>query len=66
MAASGHNSRPSPGISRCPLTDLVIAIAELVANTLARSDGPGTVTFWASDEAGTTVRVHMKRYQKQT
>lgn len=28
--------------------DLVIAIAELAANTLAHTDGPGTVTFWAT------------------
>ena len=94
--------------------DLVIAIAELAANTLAHTNGPGTVTFWAnsdevvcqvedrgqisdplagnvrpapdasgggrglwlvrevcdrvemrSGEAGTTVRVHMRRYRKQ-
>jgi anti-sigma regulatory factor (Ser/Thr protein kinase) len=94
--------------------DLVIAVAELAANTLAHTDGPGTVTFWAtpdevvcqvqdkgqisdplagnvrpapdasgggrglwlvrevcdlvemrSGEAGTTVRVHMRRYRKQ-
>jgi anti-sigma regulatory factor (Ser/Thr protein kinase) len=28
--------------------DLVIAVAELAANTLAHTSGPGAVTFWAT------------------
>jgi anti-sigma regulatory factor (Ser/Thr protein kinase) len=30
--------------------DLVIAVAELAANTLAHTGGPGTVTFWVTDD----------------
>jgi anti-sigma regulatory factor (Ser/Thr protein kinase) len=30
--------------------DLVIAIAELAANTLAHTSGPGAVTFWATGD----------------
>jgi len=32
------------------VTDLVIATAELAANTLAHTNGPGTVTFWVTDD----------------
>jgi anti-sigma regulatory factor (Ser/Thr protein kinase) len=31
------------------VTDLVIAVAELAANTLAHTSGPGTLTLWATD-----------------
>jgi anti-sigma regulatory factor (Ser/Thr protein kinase) len=48
-----------PGLYRYPSTsgaglpphrveDLVIAIAELAANTLAHTSGPGEVTFWVT------------------
>lgn len=32
------------------VSDLVIAVAELAANTFAHTSGPGTVTFWATDD----------------
>lgn len=31
--------------------DLVIAVAELAANTLAHTSGPGTLTLWVTDKA---------------
>src|SRR6266566_4945359 len=77
------------------VNDLVIAVAELAANTLVHTSGPGTLTLWITDphagmirpapdapgggrglwvvhqvcdrveistgQAGTTVRVHMRR-----
>jgi anti-sigma regulatory factor (Ser/Thr protein kinase) len=36
------------GLSPDRVTDLVIAIAELAANTLAHTNGSGAVTFWAT------------------
>ena len=30
--------------------DLVIAVAELAANTLAHTSGPGTLTLWVTDD----------------
>jgi anti-sigma regulatory factor (Ser/Thr protein kinase) len=36
------------GLPRHRVMDLVIAIAELAANTLAHTNGPGAVTFWAT------------------
>ena len=36
------------GLPRHRVMDLVIAIAELAANTLAHTSGPGAVTFWAT------------------
>ncbi len=32
------------------VNDLVIAVAELAANTLAHTSGPGTLTLWATDD----------------
>jgi anti-sigma regulatory factor (Ser/Thr protein kinase) len=40
----------SAGLPPHRVTDLVIATAELAANTLAHTNGPGTVTFWATDD----------------
>jgi len=41
------------------VTDLVIAIAELAANTLAHTNGSGAVTFWATaDEVIGQVQDH--------
>ena len=36
------------GLAPHRVMDLVIAIAELAANTLAHTNGPGAVTFWAT------------------
>jgi len=33
------------------VNDLVIAVAELAANTLAHTSGPGTLTLWITDDA---------------
>jgi len=33
------------------VTDLVIAVAELAANTLVHTSGPGTLTLWITDDA---------------
>ena len=32
------------------VTDLVIAVAELAANTLVHTSGPGTLTLWVTDD----------------
>ena len=32
------------------VNDLVIAVAELAANTLAHTSGPGTLTLWIADD----------------
>jgi anti-sigma regulatory factor (Ser/Thr protein kinase) len=32
------------------VNDLVIAVAELTANTLAHTSGPGTLTLWITDD----------------
>lgn len=37
------------GLSPDRATDLVIAVAELAANTLAHTSGPGTLTVWVAD-----------------
>jgi anti-sigma regulatory factor (Ser/Thr protein kinase) len=39
------------GLSPRQVTDLVIALDELAANTLAHTSGPGTLTLWATDDA---------------
>jgi anti-sigma regulatory factor (Ser/Thr protein kinase) len=33
------------------VNDLVIAVAELAANTLVHTSGPGTLTLWITDDA---------------
>jgi anti-sigma regulatory factor (Ser/Thr protein kinase) len=33
------------------VNDLVIAVAELAANTLVHTSGPGTLTLWVTDDA---------------
>jgi anti-sigma regulatory factor (Ser/Thr protein kinase) len=38
------------GIPPRQVSDLVIAVAELAANTLAHTSGPGTLTLWATDD----------------
>lgn len=38
------------GLSPGRANDLVIAIAELVANTLVHTGGPGTLTIWVTDD----------------
>lgn len=38
------------GLSPQRVSDLVIAVAELAANTLAHTSGPGTLTLWATDD----------------
>lgn len=45
-AALAHRA----GLRPHRVTDLVIAVAELAANTLAHTGGPGTVTFWATND----------------
>jgi anti-sigma regulatory factor (Ser/Thr protein kinase) len=37
------------GLSPDRTTDLVIAVAELAANTLVHTGGPGTLTVWVAD-----------------
>jgi anti-sigma regulatory factor (Ser/Thr protein kinase) len=37
------------GLSPRQVNDLVIAFAELTANTLAHTSGPGTLTLWVTD-----------------
>ncbi len=37
------------GLSPDRATDLVIAVAELAANTLIHTTGPGTLTMWQAD-----------------
>lgn len=32
------------------ITDLMIAVAELAANTLVHTSGPGTLTLWVTDD----------------
>jgi anti-sigma regulatory factor (Ser/Thr protein kinase) len=32
------------------VSDLVMAVAELAANTLAHTSGPGTLTLWVADD----------------
>jgi anti-sigma regulatory factor (Ser/Thr protein kinase) len=32
------------------VSDLVIAVSELAANTLAHTSGPGTLTLWVTDD----------------
>jgi anti-sigma regulatory factor (Ser/Thr protein kinase) len=38
------------GLSPGRANDLVIAVAELAANTLIHTSGPGTLTIWVTDE----------------
>jgi len=38
------------GLSPHRVSDLVIAVAELAANTLAHTSGPGTLMLWATDD----------------
>ena len=38
------------GLPPRQVSDLVIAAAELAANTLTHTSGPGTLTLWATDE----------------
>jgi anti-sigma regulatory factor (Ser/Thr protein kinase) len=38
------------GLTARRINDLVIAISELAANTLAHTSGPGTLLVWATDE----------------
>jgi len=38
------------GLSAHRVRDLVIAIAELTANTLAHTSGPGTLLVWTTDD----------------
>ena len=38
------------GLSARRISDLVIAISELAANTLAHTSGPGTLLVWTTDE----------------
>ena len=45
-AAWAHRAGLPPGRAN----DLVIAAAELAANTLSHTTGPGTLTLWATDE----------------
>jgi anti-sigma regulatory factor (Ser/Thr protein kinase) len=45
-AARGHQA----GLPPHRVRDLVIAISELAANTLAHTNGPGAVTFWVADD----------------
>lgn len=40
----------SAGLRPHRVSDLVIAVAELAANTVAHTGGPGTVTFWATND----------------
>jgi anti-sigma regulatory factor (Ser/Thr protein kinase) len=46
IAARAHQA----GLPPHRVQDLVIAVAELAANTLAHTEGPGTLTFWATPE----------------
>jgi anti-sigma regulatory factor (Ser/Thr protein kinase) len=45
-AAWAHRAGMPPGQVR----DLVMAVAELAANTLRHTTGPGTLTLWATSE----------------
>jgi anti-sigma regulatory factor (Ser/Thr protein kinase) len=45
-AAQAHRA----GLPPHRVSDLVIAVAELAANTLAHTRGSGTVTFWVTDD----------------
>jgi anti-sigma regulatory factor (Ser/Thr protein kinase) len=38
------------GLSPDRANDLVIAVAELAANTLVHTSGPGTLTIWVTDD----------------
>jgi anti-sigma regulatory factor (Ser/Thr protein kinase) len=38
------------GLQPARVTDLVIAVAELAANTLVHTSGPGTLTLWVTDD----------------
>jgi anti-sigma regulatory factor (Ser/Thr protein kinase) len=38
------------GLPPHQVNDLVIAVAELAANTLAHTSGPGTLTLWVTDD----------------
>jgi anti-sigma regulatory factor (Ser/Thr protein kinase) len=38
------------GLAPWRVSDLVIAVSELTANTLAHTSGPGTLTMWATDD----------------
>ena len=46
-AARAHRA----GLPPHRVNDLVIAVAELAANTLAHTSGPGTLTLWITDDA---------------
>jgi anti-sigma regulatory factor (Ser/Thr protein kinase) len=45
-AALAHRA----GLRAHRVSDLVIAVAELAANTLAHAGGPGTVTIWITND----------------
>jgi anti-sigma regulatory factor (Ser/Thr protein kinase) len=45
-AAWAHRAGLPPG----QVNDLIIAAAELAANTLTHTTGPGTLTLWTTDE----------------
>jgi anti-sigma regulatory factor (Ser/Thr protein kinase) len=38
------------GLAPRRVSDLVIAVSELTANTLAHTSGPGTLTMWVTDD----------------
>lgn len=38
------------GLAPRRVSDLVIAVSELAANTLAHTSGPGTLTMWVTDD----------------
>ena len=38
------------GLAPWRVSDLVIAVSELTANTLAHASGPGTLTIWVTDD----------------
>lgn len=45
-----RNRAAAAGLTEPRLTDLVIAVGELAANTLRHTDGPGTVRLWAEPD----------------
>ena len=45
-----RNRAAAAGLTEPRLTDLVIAVGELAANTLRHTDGPGTIRLWAEPD----------------
>jgi anti-sigma regulatory factor (Ser/Thr protein kinase) len=41
---------PRAGLAPRQVSDLVLAVSELAANTLAHTSGPGTLTMWVTDD----------------